>query len=93
MEYEPTPTEDLILEVLAARLRLGETRWPFDTKHGKAIKSLSKNGLVSFDHGNVESTYNVWLTPDGKSATVSPTYEAPIYKFLKEEFVDSFILT
>lgn len=57
-----TPSQDLILEVLTARYRLGETSWPFSTKHSKAIRELDALGLVQESSGPVEKTIRVYLT-------------------------------
>ena len=42
-----TPTQDLIMDQMAARTRLGEPFWPFDRRLGKALAGLSEQGLVT----------------------------------------------
>lgn len=42
-----TPTEELILEVLAARYRTGESHWTFETHHAPALRRLEERGLVT----------------------------------------------
>lgn len=71
-----TPTQDLIMEVLAARTRLGETWWPFDNKYRRASAELV--GLVDRTHGNVENTFRLKLTLLGKSRMLSPDYLSPL---------------
>ncbi len=73
----PTPTQDLILEVLAARYRLGEMLWTFDSRHRKAIGDLSERGLVNEMHGVVEKTIRASLTSVGVSHIISDGYVPP----------------
>jgi hypothetical protein len=86
-----TPSEELVLEVLAARYRLGHTEWPFHKSHRKTLKSLEEKKLIFTDIGSVEDSYDVSLTPDGKKATLTDGYTPPIYAFVKDEFKDAFI--
>lgn len=72
-----TPTEDLILEVLAARYRLGETIWTFDSRLTRQIDSLATKGLVSTMSGIVERTIRASLTDEGLREAVSPNYVPP----------------
>lgn len=74
------PTQQLILEILAARLRLGEGLWPFPTKHIRAIKALEKAGLVRIIHGNVEKSVRVMLTPVGVKSMQQSDYRSPLEK-------------
>ena len=62
MTVSLTPTQELVLDVLAARHRLGEQEWPFDTRHRKAIEGLAATGQVTTRRGNVENTILVSLT-------------------------------
>lgn len=57
-----TPTEQLILEVLIARFRLGESIWPFDLRNAAALRRLESRGLINRMGGNVENTERAWLT-------------------------------
>lgn len=61
-EQTLTPTEDLILDVLVARFRLGETIWPFDRRNEAALRRLESRGLINRMGGNVEGTERAWLT-------------------------------
>lgn len=76
-----TPTEDLILEVLIARHRLGEPFWPVSTRSQKAINSLAEKGLVT-DYGSaVEGCVRVGLTIKAKAYWCNPdTYVPPIFR-------------
>jgi hypothetical protein len=72
-----TPTEDLVLEVLAGRWRLGETFWTFKSSHRKAINALEAKNLVWVMHGIIERTVRVGLTEEGKKECLSDTYVLP----------------
>lgn len=75
-----TPTEDLVLEVLAARHRLGETLWTFESRHAPAARRLEAKGLVNVIHGVVENTIRLSLTEQGKAACLSDDYTAPVLR-------------
>lgn len=72
-----TPTEDLVMEVLAARYRLGEVVWTFSSHASKAIARLSSRGLVIEMGGVVEHSVRASLTDEGKAMYLSPTYCPP----------------
>ena len=75
MSTNLTPTQELCLEVLAARHRLGHYEWPFDTRLTPAIRSLADLGLVTFRSGIVERTVLVSLTAAGREQSLSATYK------------------
>ena len=75
-----TPTEDLIMETLAARCRLGETFWPFSTKVSKALRSLEDQGYITTMHGMVEYTIRASLTDKGVSEYMNDRYLSPLEK-------------
>lgn len=72
-----TPKQDLLLEVLAARYRLGESYWTFDNKHKAALQKLEAKGLVSVIHGVVENTVRAALTEKGKKRELNAEYVSP----------------
>lgn len=80
-----TPTEELILDVLAARYRLGETLWTFSSRHSKALDSLEAKKLISGMHGITENTLRASLTELGKKYALSSTY-TPQQPIGEEEF-------
>jgi len=85
--FNLTPTEDLIMEVLAARYRAGENLWPFDSKLKRMLEHLGDLGLINVMSGNVEKTYRASLTQAGREYALSATYEMPIlekYKLKKK---------
>lgn len=71
------PTQKLVLEVLAARHRLGETMWTFDAIHGKALRGLEQAGLVNLHNGIVEHSIRAELTDAGLAAVVHAGYQPP----------------
>lgn len=71
------PTQQLILEVLAARHRLGEQVWTFPSAHGKALRALEQAGLVNLLNGVVEHSIRARLTDAGRAAVISGDYEPP----------------
>lgn len=62
-----TPTEYLVMEVLAARYRLGEDVWTFPSETVRAAKNLEAKGFVGWKSGVCENTLQLWLTDGGKA--------------------------
>lgn len=71
------PTQQLVLEVLAARLRLGEPTWTFSTRMRAALEALEAGGWIGWKEGVVHATANVWLTEAGRHAALDPNYRPP----------------
>jgi len=74
---ELTPTQDLILEVLAARHRLGEPHWPFERRLKPALDALTNRGLISYESDVMPGLYRARLTHQGRSEALSATYVSP----------------
>lgn len=72
-----TPTEYLILEVLAARHRTGEPFWPFPSRFLRQLRSLKAAGLVTFESAVTAGDYRAGLTVEGRKAAVSEGYVVP----------------
>lgn len=73
-EVELTPMENLVVEVLVARYRLGEKVWSFDPSVGKSVATLAKKGYVrqlSRKRGNLLS---VALTDEAVALNLSYDY-------------------
>ena len=85
-----TPTEDLILEVLAARYRLGEQLWTFSSRHGRALSSLESKGFIGLMGGIVEHTARAYLTDSGKREALSETYATARDARVAAETLDNF---
>lgn len=80
-----SPTQELVLEVLAARYRLGETLWPFTTKLTPSVRTLEALGLVWWKSGVVERTIQVGLTDAGVKEMLGLTYVSPLDKLRSEQ--------
>jgi hypothetical protein len=78
--WKITPTEELLLEVLIARTRLGHIFWTIarNSTSARAVFSLARKGFVIFDHGNVPGTFRAELTEEAKKFLMSNDYLAPI---------------
>jgi len=78
-EQPLTPTEELILEVLIARYRLGEKLWTFSRRAAitRAAESLSRRGLVWLKNGMVEHSFQAGLTEKGLLEAQDPSYISP----------------
>lgn len=72
-----TPTQELTLEVLAARYRLGEQWWTFHHMHRPALRALAAAGLVQMTDGPGSAPVRAWLTDEGVTAYVHPDYRTP----------------
>lgn len=57
-----TPTEDLILDVLVARYRLGTTLWSFPSRLRPALLRLQEKSLVTVNSGATANTLGASLT-------------------------------
>ncbi len=84
MSTEPpalTPTEELILDVLGARTRLGHLIWTFGSNGTatRAARSLERQGLIVYMNGVVEKTFRAYLSEEGKALAMDdPNYVPPI---------------
>lgn len=67
-EISLTPTEELLLELLIARTRLGHHWWTIGSNAAsrKAAKGLEDKGLVVVMNGIVEKTFRAHLTDDAR---------------------------
>ena len=66
-----TPTEDLMMEVLVARFRLGERMWTFDSNQTFIARRLEAKGMVGWKSGIVEKSILVWMTDEGKAIYIN----------------------
>lgn len=73
-------TQELIVEVLIARYRLGEMLWPFPTRAGKSLQALTDKGIIGYQSASTEGSYNVWFTDEGKKRYLSFNYVPPILR-------------
>jgi hypothetical protein len=79
LDYEAlTLVDQLIIETLTARVRLGERVWTFTNRVGMQLGRLELLGWVNYKSGIVEGTYVAWFTDAGR-ATLSTTYKPPAH--------------
>lgn len=77
LEGKVKSKEELAMEVLAARARLGESIWTFRARHEKTLRSLEQQGLVFVMPGIVDHTVRAGLTDSGKARVLSDNYVPP----------------
>lgn len=75
-----TPTENLILELLIARFRLGERLWTFDSNVRKQVESLAAKGYAHEMNGIVPMTVRARLSDEAIAIYLSYDYVPPIAK-------------
>lgn len=77
-----TPTQELVLEVLAARTRLGESWWTFSSRPAivAAARWLERECLIVMMGGQVERTFRAYLTAEGKKEVLDDNYTPPILR-------------
>jgi hypothetical protein len=68
------PLQYAVLELLAARYRLGHQTWTVHTKLGATLRILERKGLISYEHGVTPHTYRVSLTELGREASMAKGY-------------------
>ena len=71
------PTQQLVLEVLAARSRLGENAWTFPSRLVPTLEALSRAGLIWWKSGVAERTCLAGLTDSGRAAVLLAGYAPP----------------
>lgn len=72
------PVEYLVMDVLAARARLGETCWTFPSRLRPAMRSLADRGLLWWQPGNLPHTIRAFLTGEGRGAVLYEGYTDPV---------------
>lgn len=72
-----TPSENLIMEVLIARARLGEMIWTFDSNVKHHLASLEEKGAVMVLNGIVPKTVRAGLSDEAVMAFLSFDYSPP----------------
>lgn len=75
---EAPPTQYLILEVLAARHRLGETYWTFPTRCRPAARRLEVAGLVTLRPAPTYGSFEARLTEAGTVNALGLDYVPPL---------------
>jgi hypothetical protein len=76
-----SPSEDLMMEVLAARYRLGEQVWTFANSTKPTARKLENRGWITVYSGQVERTYRAGLSIEGiKAWQLDRPYTPPARK-------------
>jgi hypothetical protein len=78
-EFQVTPTQDLILSVLAQGYRLGDTLIDFDNAFKRSAAGLVEQGLISTMHGSMQGTFRASLNDDGIGFQMSPKVIPPVF--------------
>lgn len=71
------PTQYLVLETLAARVRLGEQMWTFPAKLKPALDALRERGLIWWRWAPTPRAIQAYLTEAGKREAFSGEYSPP----------------
>lgn len=83
------PTAELILEVLAARYRLGEDIWSF-LRFSSVLqyaRRLENSGYIKLHSGQTSVTFRASLTEKGKEYILDKDYVPPILKVKKKKYI------
>jgi hypothetical protein len=76
---EPGGAQDLFMEVLAARYRLGHNFWVFKNSHKRTARKLLELGLISnIETAPVEGIFEASLSEAGIKMYCIETYKPPI---------------
>lgn len=78
------PTPYLVLDVLAARYRLGEGGWTFPRgqSFAKVLNGLAREGLIGWKSGPA-GDYFAWLTDAGRAECLLDGYQSPAERELE----------
>ncbi len=93
------PLQDLLVELLAARHRLGEQMWTLtqNAPVTKALRELETIGVLGWKHGIVENTYLAWLTDEARGQYMDPEHVPPILAYscaeCGTETADTYVVT
>ena len=77
MSTDLPPTQYLIMDVLAARTRLGEAMWTFPTSVRPALNALRDRGFLWWKSGVGPYTCEAFLTDAGRAEALSGNYVPP----------------
>lgn len=64
--FKFTPTEVLVLGLLMAATRLGESVWTFENRIHRTLERLKDGGLINFKPSSIKGYTLVWFTKPGK---------------------------
>lgn len=86
MTSDLPPTQFLVMEVLAARARTGETLWTFPASLADALRRLEERGLISLMHGIAPASMRARLTEAGRKHSLKPDYVPPVVEIYDTAF-------
>lgn len=72
-----TPMQAAVVQVLACRWRLGEQFWTFEGAFRPALEQLSRKGLVSYQSGVTERSWQARLTEAGQDTALRAGFNTP----------------
>lgn len=72
------PTQYLLLDVLQARYRMGESHWTFPTSLERHARKLEDLGVVWLRSGPAPGAFEVWLTDAGRELLLSQPWTSPM---------------
>ncbi len=72
-----TPTQELAMEVLAARHRRGESAWTFEPRMRSTLRALEEGGLVHGVDGHTAGPVAARLSSAGRLTYLSASYTTP----------------
>jgi hypothetical protein len=85
-----TSQQELMVDMLVARHRLGEPFWPVSTKLYRTYNELHTKGYVEILDGNVERTVRLMLTRKARKKLIEDsTYTTPLQAQLATHIADS----
>lgn len=79
-----TPAEELFVELLIARHRLGECVWTFSNRQLRIARRLEEKGYIGTKGGVTEGNFRAWLTDEAKKVLLAYPYVPPIIAKMKE---------
>lgn len=86
-DIDVTPTEDLVMEVLAARVRGGGSCWTFENTHLRTLRSLQAKGLLQYDSAPTAKAKRAYLTDLGRETYLFSGYTEPV-THLREQLAE-----
>lgn len=84
-----TAPQELMVDLLVARHRLGEPFWPVSTKLTRTYHELKEKGYVSILNGHVEGTVRLMLTDAAQKELLHDATFSPMEKRIANHIADS----
>ena len=75
-----TDAQELMVDLIVARHRLGEPFWPVSTRLNRTYKVLAEKGYVEIIDGNVEGTVRLRLTSAARKELIEDSSYVPPIK-------------